>query len=166
LPSTRSNCSNRRLSRSVEYIVPLGTSAAVPSGGRHFASVAFVAETYVVLFDCGEGTQFRLIDAGIRTSRIRVIAISHLHGDHYLGLPGLLSTMVMQQREHPLVLIAPAPLEGVLNALPGIGSEGRPFEIDFRLIEADFTSGRVFRTSTGAEGGGFSIDAAALEHTA
>src|SRR5690606_32546865 len=98
--------------------------------------------------------------------RIRVIAISHLHGDHYLGLPGLLSTMVMQQREHPLVLIAPAPLEGVLNALPGIGSEGRPFEIDFRLIEADFTSGRVFRTSTGAEGGGFSIDAAALEHTA
>jgi ribonuclease Z len=152
---------------SPEYIVPLGTSAAVPSGGRHFASIAYVAEKYVVLFDCGEGTQFRLIEAGIRTSRIRVIAISHLHGDHYLGLPGLLSTMVMQQRENPLALIAPAPLEGVLAALPGIGSERRPFEIDFRKIEAEFSSGRVYRhaAETSADTGGFSISAAALDHT-
>lgn len=134
----------------------------MPSGGRHFASVAYVAERGVVLFDCGEGTQFRLIEAGIRTSRIRVIAISHLHGDHYLGLPGLLSTMVMQGRESPLVLIAPAPLESVLASLPGIGQERRGFEVDFRKIAPDFTSGRVYRHD--AEGNGFTITAAALEH--
>jgi ribonuclease Z len=73
----------------------------------------------------------------------------------------------MQQRENPLVLIAPAPLEEVLALLPGIGTERRPFEIDFRAIESHFTSGRVYRNApeTSVGTGGFSITAAALDHT-
>ena len=148
----------------MEYIVPLGVSAAVPSAGRHFASVAYVAEQYVVLFDCGEGTQFRLLDAGIRLSRIQVIAITHLHGDHYLGLPGLLSTMAMQQRQDPLTVVCPEPLEELIYSMPGIGRDRGPFEVRFVGIAPDFTSGRVLQWDRGGQTG-FSLDAAALDHT-
>lgn len=148
-----------------EYIVPLGVSAAVPSGDRHFASVAFVAERFVVLFDCGEGTQFRLLDAGIKTSRIAAIAISHAHGDHYLGLPGLLSTMTMQHRTEPLTLICPTSIAVLLEAMPGIGGDYRPFELDVRAIEADFTAGELFTTGAGDPDTGCTIAAEALDHT-
>jgi ribonuclease Z len=148
-----------------EYIVPLGVSAAVPSSGRHFAAVAFVAETFVVLFDCGEGTQFRLIDAGIRTSRVGAIAITHLHGDHYLGLPGLLSTMAMQHRSEPLYIIAPTPLAETLATLPGIGRDRRPFEVTIRELPPDFTSGPVLRWHADTRSAGFTVHAAALDHS-
>ena len=153
-----------------EYIVPLGVSAAVPANDRHFASVAFVAENFVVLFDCGEGTQFRLASAGIRTSRIRAIAITHLHGDHYLGLPGLLSTMSMQRRTEPLTVVAPQALADVISLLPGIGNERRPFQLDIRGLQDGFTSGNVLRWDypTGRDSGapaGFSIEAGVLDHS-
>jgi len=77
----------------VEFAVTIiGSGSAVPMYGRHpSAQVVQHGESFF-LIDCGEGTQLLLRDAGIKPFRIQVILISHLHGDHVFGLPGLLST--------------------------------------------------------------------------
>jgi ribonuclease Z len=65
--------------------------------------------------DCGEGTQLRIAQYGIKRDRIKTICISHLHGDHYLGLMGVLSSMHLLGRTKPLVLIGPKGLKDILT---------------------------------------------------
>lgn len=90
--------------------VPLGTSAGRPTAERNVSSTALVLDGEVVLFDCGEATQLRLMAAGLRLSRIAVICISHLHGDHVNGLPGLVGTESLNGRTAPLTLLGPPEL--------------------------------------------------------
>lgn len=68
-----------------------------------------------MLVDCGEGTQMQLSKFGIKQNRIKAIFISHLHGDHYLGLPGLLSSMHLMGRTRPLSLYGPPGLMDILE---------------------------------------------------
>ncbi|WP_075050542.1 ribonuclease Z [Ignicoccus islandicus] len=96
-------------------IVVLGTSAATPKPKRHLSSYYFEHEGIGILLDAGEGTQYQLMRAGIRFSKIKVVVISHLHGDHVLGLPGLIETMSMGSRREELQIIAPKGIRELLE---------------------------------------------------
>src|SRR5436853_2801735 len=70
-----------------------------------------------MLFDCGEATQHQIMRAGLRTSRLAAIFITHLHGDHFNGLPGFLSTMGMDSRQRELTLIGPVGIREYFETL-------------------------------------------------
>lgn len=92
----------------------LGSGSALPMKGRHPSAQLVSAESAGYLIDCGEGTQYILRDLKLGISKIRAICISHLHGDHYYGLFGLLDTMALTGRKTPLYLIAPENLRSIL----------------------------------------------------
>ena len=84
----------------------LGTAGATPTVDRGSPGLLLIRGGERILFDCGEGTQRQLMrSAGL--AKIGIIAISHMHGDHYLGLPGLLKTYSLLGREEPLLLLGP-----------------------------------------------------------
>lgn len=76
-----------------------------------------VREAEWLLFDCGEATQMQVVKAGLSPSRLSAIFITHLHGDHLNGLPGLLSTMALDRRERELVVVGPPDLREYLATL-------------------------------------------------
>lgn len=87
------------------------------------------------MVDCGEGTQFQLLKSPASERRISTICITHLHGDHMLGLPGLLSTMSMNERTAPLTIVGPTGLAAFLEFIAStpfgrLGFELRHVEID------------------------------------
>ena len=90
----------------------LGTCGMMPLPGRWLSSVLMRSGSALTLFDCGEGTQMQLARYKIRRSRINHIFISHLHGDHYFGLIGLLSSLHLNGRIKPMKIFAPAALAG------------------------------------------------------
>ena len=94
-----------------------------PAGEEPSAQVVNVHEKQFLL-DCGEGTQIALRHARVRMMRIDHIAISHLHGDHYLGLPGLVSTFNLLGRERALHVYGPPGLKQVLDLHQEVG-EGK-----------------------------------------
>lgn len=86
----------------------------MPSPGRHPSAQLVSAGPSGYLMDCGEGTQYRLRELRLGISKIKAICISHLHGDHYYGLFGLLDSMALTGRTDPLSLIAPGSLQDIL----------------------------------------------------
>ncbi len=93
----------------------LGTGAALPAQGRSPSAQVVRADEALYLVDCGEGTQERLRQAGLNFMRIGHVFISHLHGDHYFGLMGLLSTMHLLGRTQELHVHGPAPLKPIID---------------------------------------------------
>ena len=93
----------------------LGSSSATPSANRHHTAQILTIGNQFHLIDCGEGTQMQLMQYKIKHQRICNIYISHLHGDHYFGLAGLLSTMHLQGRQVPLHLFGPPGLSEILS---------------------------------------------------
>lgn len=91
-------------------ITVLGTSSAIPTFKRALSGTLLEREGECYLFDCGEGTQFQLMRAGARRGKLRSIFITHLHGDHFYGLPGLLSSFNLNRREQPLTIYGPTGL--------------------------------------------------------
>lgn len=96
-------------------VLILGNSSATPIYERHPTSQVINYNEQLFLIDCGEGTQMQLTRYGIKSNRINHIFISHLHGDHYLGLVGLLSSMHLVGRKSDLHIYGPAPLDEILN---------------------------------------------------
>src|SRR6476646_6622669 len=93
----------------------LGCSSATPTSTRNpTAQLLNIAERFF-LIDCGEGTQMQLRKFRVKFQRIDHIFISHLHGDHYLGLMGLLSSMHLLGRKQDLHLYCPAELQEILE---------------------------------------------------
>lgn len=124
----------------------LGTSAALAAHGRHLSATLVQWGPRLVLLDCGEGTQFRLLDARASAARIDLVCLTHWHGDHAFGLPGLLSTMALQGRTAPLVVAGPEGLAEALEAWPGTLLDQPPFPLEWRLWPHDgrrATEGRV-----------------------
>lgn len=88
-------------------VTVLGTSSAIPTFKRALSGTLLEREGESFLFDCGEGTQYQLMRAGSKRGRLNTILITHLHGDHYYGLPGLLASLSLNQRETPLSIYGP-----------------------------------------------------------
>ncbi len=93
----------------------LGSSGALPAYGRFPSSQYLNIQNRHLLIDCGEGTQMQLMRYQIPYHRIHHIFISHLHGDHYLGLIGLLFTMHLLRREADLHIYAPKGLDEIIT---------------------------------------------------
>src|ERR1700743_723 len=93
----------------------LGSSSATPIYNRNPSSQVLNINDRLYLIDCGEGTQQQMLRFGVKGSRIDNIFISHLHGDHYLGLVGLLSSLHLNGRTKELCLYAPAPLKEIIE---------------------------------------------------
>ena len=91
----------------------LGTSSAVPSKYRNHAGIILKYFKDTLLFDCGEGTQRQLTYAKISPMKIDKIFISHFHGDHILGLAGLIQSMGFRGREEDLDIYGPKGLEKI-----------------------------------------------------
>jgi ribonuclease Z len=127
----------------------LGTSAGMPSRERNVACVAMTIDGATLLFDCGEATQHQLLRSGVRMGSIDAVFLTHLHGDHLYGLPGLLSSMSLNARERPLAVIGPPPLRDYLAALPH-------FHTTFEVVISEPGEHR---------GDGWRVAAAALEHS-
>jgi ribonuclease Z len=96
-------------------ITILGCSSATPTADRHPSAQVLNIKGQYILIDCGEATQNQLMRYRIKHSKISHIFISHLHGDHYLGLVGLLATINFQGRESDLHLYGPEPLQHIIN---------------------------------------------------
>ena len=96
-------------------VLILGNSSATPMFERHPTAQIINFNEQIFLIDCGEGTQMQLHRYGVKSNKISHIFISHLHGDHYLGLVGLLSSMNLHGRYSDLHLYGPAPLIDIIN---------------------------------------------------
>ncbi|GIV28936.1 MAG: hypothetical protein KatS3mg028_0002 [Bacteroidia bacterium] len=93
-------------------ITILGTSSAIPAFER-FPTAQFIhINGSYILIDAGEGTQMQLRKYQLPFARIDVILISHLHGDHIFGLPGLMTSLSLLQRQKELIIICPSCVEG------------------------------------------------------
>ncbi|HWS70916.1 MAG TPA: ribonuclease Z [Thermoanaerobaculia bacterium] len=130
----------------------LGTGAGVPTPARNVASLAVVLDGRTLLFDCGEGTQHQLFRSTVKPGSIDAIFITHLHGDHLFGLPGLLASLGMQARTRPLMVYGPRGLHKFLAAVPYLGT---PYDVRLTEIAG---AGEVLRED------GFRVVAAPLEH--
>ena len=127
-------------------VIPLGTASAMPVADRHLSALAVERKGRILLFDCGEGTQYRLMHADLSRARIDAVFITHLHGDHCYGLPGLLSTMALQQRTDPVTLVVPNGARAMLEAIPGAHPSDLPFPVDLREIGAECGEAQVYAT--------------------
>ncbi len=115
-------------------VVYLGVGGAAPAWGRGLPSLAVVHEGDVYLFDVGEGTQGRLVEAGLSVLKVKVVAVTHLHGDHFFGLPGLLQFMTLSGRRDRLVVIGPRALLDYILEAERVTGHRRSFDIEFRAV--------------------------------
>ncbi len=93
----------------------LGNTSSIPVHGRNHTSQVIRYGQELLLLDCGEGTQIQLRKYKVKSSRITHIFISHLHGDHYLGLVGLLSSYNLAKRSKPLTIFGPQGLDEIIT---------------------------------------------------
>jgi ribonuclease Z len=136
-------------------VVFLGTSAGLPSRTRNVAAVTVVMDGRVLLFDCGEGTQQQLLRSSVRVSAIDSIFLTHLHGDHCYGMPGLLASMSLNGREAPLTVYG-AP--GTRDYIEGVIRTTK-LTLHYPVSIVDVQAGEV------ARGAGYSVVGAELDHS-
>jgi ribonuclease Z len=115
-------------------LITLGTGSGRPTLKRNVSAVAVSWEGEWVLFDCGEGTQTQILRAGLKTSKLSAIFITHLHGDHFNGLPGLLSSMGLDGRERALALAGPPGMKDYLNLLTRLKVLGVSYPLEVREL--------------------------------
>ena len=109
----------------------LGNNSALPAFDRHPTAQVLTMDEHLFLIDCGEGTQMQMTKYKIRRSKINHIFISHLHGDHYFGLIGLITSMGLLGRANELHLYAPPPLEELLTLQLKFADTHLPFLLHF-----------------------------------
>lgn len=115
----------------------LGSSSATPIFNRNPSAQALNINEHLYLIDCGEGTQQQMLRFDVKGSRINHIFISHLHGDHYLGLVGLLSSMHLNGRTKTLKLYGPAELKEIIDIQLKYSDTELQYVIDFVPTHAD-----------------------------
>lgn len=129
----------------------LGTSSGVPTKARNVSATAVIEASgkswYLV--DCGEGTQHQLLHTPLSMRDLRGIFITHVHGDHCYGLPGLLASAGMSGRSEPLELIMPLALHEWLRLSLAVSQTYLPFELHLLAVETlqDWRSAQVAVTT-------------------
>lgn len=136
-------------------VTTLGTGSAKPTPERNVSCTAVFRDGELILFDCGEGTQVQLTRSSLRPGAIGLICITHFHGDHINGLPGLLGTLQLNQRTDPLTLIGPEGIERYIRSLSRLGVLGVGFKLN--IIE-------VTRPGVVYQGQGYDLIADRLRH--
>lgn len=121
----------------------LGSGAALPTFSRNPTSQYIECNNRHILIDCGEGTQIQMRKFGVKFQRITHILISHLHGDHFFGLVGLLSTMHLLGRDQGITVYGPIGLEQIIRSQLEIGGSKLGFGIDFIPLDGK-TPGILF----------------------
>ena len=115
-------------------ILFLGTSAAVPSKARSTSCIALRSGPDILLLDCGEGAQRQLMLSPFSFMKVRAILITHLHGDHVFGLPGLLQTMSLSDRKDPLLVCGPVGTAAALDAMMSVTEGETQYEVQVREV--------------------------------
>ncbi|MDE1856849.1 MAG: ribonuclease Z [Candidatus Micrarchaeota archaeon] len=136
-------------------VIFLGTAGAAPTKERGLPSVAIERNGKVYLFDCGEGTQRQLMAFSVNISRIAAVFLSHAHGDHVIGIAGLIRTLALNRRTDPLTIYVPKGEEKKIHPLIGFDEAILSYKIEVRGIG----SGIVYK------GDGIEIRAFALRHS-
>ncbi|WP_176716719.1 ribonuclease Z [Pseudoalteromonas luteoviolacea] len=115
----------------------LGTSSGSPTTYRNMSATAvkFEKSKQWLLVDCGEGTQHQILRSKLTLYQLGVICISHIHGDHCYGLPGLIASMAMSGRQEPVYIIAPEKVIAYLNATFSLTDVALPFDLKTISIE-------------------------------
>ena len=115
----------------------LGTSSGVPTLTRNVSSLALKLSqsSEVFLFDCGEGTQHQLMRSNIKSSQIKKIFITHMHGDHIYGLPGLLATLGLSGKSKGIEIYGPSQLRGFINSALSSSFCKLSFPLNFVEVE-------------------------------
>jgi ribonuclease Z len=143
----------------------LGNNSAVPAFDRHPTSQVVTMDGYNFLVDCGEGTQIQMINYKIRRSKISHIFISHLHGDHYFGLIGLINSFGLLSHQQDLHVFGPSPLQQIIELQLSVANTILPFKLIFHtinhegiLLDEEKFRVRCFRTNHRIECYGFHFE--------
>ncbi|NGX84106.1 ribonuclease Z [Aequorivita sp. KMM 9714] len=113
----------------------LGCHSATPTASTHPTAQILEIKGHLFLIDCGEGTQMQLRKYRVKFSRIRHIFISHLHGDHFFGLPGLISTFLLLGREAELHIYGPKGIKQAILLLLKLGKAYTNYPLYFHELE-------------------------------
>jgi len=142
----------------------LGNNSAVPAFNRHPTSQVVTLNGSNYLVDCGEGTQIQLINYKIRRSKISHIFISHLHGDHYFGLIGLINSLGLLNHQQELHVFGPSPLKEIIELQLKVADTKLPFAMHLHtitqattLLDDDNVNVKCFRTNHRIECYGFAF---------
>ncbi|OCG08751.1 ribonuclease Z [Gilliamella sp. wkB178] len=136
----------------------LGTSAGCPTAERNVSAIILdlVQERgHLWLFDCGEATQMQMQKAKFSLAKLELICLTHLHGDHLFGLPGVLTTRSLMQNQSPLTLIAPKGIKQFIETVTNISYSWLTYSLNIIELEQD---GVVFADER------FCIEAKQLQH--
>lgn len=112
----------------------LGNNSAVPAFNRHPTSQVVTHDGTNFLVDCGEGTQIQMIKYKIRRGKITHIFISHLHGDHYFGLVGLINTFNLLSHKQELHVFGPQPLQQIIEMQLKVADTTMCYPLHFHTI--------------------------------
>ena len=137
----------------------LGTAAGRPAPGRNVTAAALVLPPQrgsYWLFDCGEGTQHQLLRTGLKLAKLEAVFITHLHGDHLFGLPGLLGSRSSMGCDAPLKVFGPRGIRHWLETTFSVTGSHIHYELDIREIDGD---GGIVH-----EDDDFTVTAAPLSH--
>lgn len=117
------------------HVVFLGTGGAVPTPKRGLPAVLIMRKGEQIMFDCGEGTQRQMVRAKSGFHRKTKIFITHMHGDHVLGLPGLLQTMALLDRQEKLQIYGPTGIKQFLECIKETVQFVLTFQVEVHEIE-------------------------------
>jgi ribonuclease Z len=121
----------------------LGSNSALPANGRHPTAQLLNVNNNYYLIDCGEGTQMQLRRYGLKMQRIEVVFISHMHGDHYFGLVGLLNSMQLLGRTKALLIICPPALEPIVRLQLDAAGARLSYPLQFQFLDEDDKTKRI-----------------------
>ena len=135
-------------------IVTLGTSGAIPTLRRTLPAVVIEREGKIFLFDCGEGTQMQMMKARLSLYKVEKIFISHLHGDHVVGLPGLLMSLGQASRQWPIFIYGPKGIKDYVLA----NRKHLNFHCPYEIVLEEVSEGKIWEEEE------YRFEAVTLDH--